>query len=160
MGVKTNLNPDEIRRQLEREVRLHEARIVTMLNYIGQTVVNEIRTSHISNWEDRTGNLRSSIGYMILVDGVPKKQSSFERVYGPDADKADKDGPAEGKNYLQSLVSLFPKGFALVIVAGMEYASYVEKMQNKTVLAQGEIEARKLVNQMISALNAKLQSKG
>lgn len=160
MGVEVKVDMNEIRAYLEREVRKHERRLVTMLHYVGQTVVNEIRTSHISNWDDKTGNLRSSIGYTVLLDGVPQATSAFERVDGPERGKKNEpDGSMEGKNYLQSLVPLFPKGIALIIVAGMEYASYVEKMQNKTVLAQGEIEAGKLIVSMIEQLNAKLSTK-
>lgn len=150
---------DAIRAYLEKEVRAHQQRLISMLQYVGQTVVNEIRTSHISNWDDQTGNLRSSIGYTVILDGVPQVTSAFERVDGPERGKRNEpDGSAEGKNFLDSLVPLFPHGIALVIVAGMEYASYVEKMENKTVLAQGEIEAEKLIASMIQQLNAKLNA--
>ena len=155
MGLEVKANMDEIRAYLEKEVAKHAKRLVSMLQYVGQTVVNEIRTSHISNWDDQTGNLRSSIGYTVLLDGVPQVTSAFEQVDGPERGKKNEpDGSAEGRNYLQSLVPLFPKGIALIIVAGMEYASYVEKMQNKTVLAQGEIEAETLIASMIQQLNA------
>jgi len=158
MGVGVKFDFEETKSYLAREVEKHEQRLITMLDYIGQTVVNEIRTSHISNWEDQTGNLRSSIGYMILLDGVPQHASQFPRVDGPKREKTNVDGSAEGKNYMDSLIPLFPKGIALVIVAGMEYASYVEKMQNKTVLAQGEIEAETLIANMVAQLNARLNN--
>jgi len=159
MGLEIKMDMDAIRAYLEKEVRAHQQRLISMLQYVGQTVVNEIRTSHISNWDDQTGNLRSSIGYTVILDGVPQVTSAFERVDGPKRDEAREDGTAEGKNFLDSLVPLYPHGIALVIVAGMEYASYVEKMENKTVLAQGEIEAEKLIASMIEQLNAKYDSK-
>ena len=159
MGIEARIDIREIRAYLEREVRKHEKRLVAMLQYVGQTVVNEIRTSHISNWDDQTGNLRSSTGYIVSVDGIPQVESAFEMVDGPDRAKTTVNGSQIGKNYAESLVPLFPRGIALIVVAGMSYASYVEKLKNKTVLAQGELEARKLVDKMIQELNAKLNSK-
>lgn len=151
----------EIRDYLEKEVKKHQQRLVEMLHHVGQTVVNDIRTSHISNWDDKSGNLRSSVGYTICIDGVSVETSDFQRVDGPKRGEKpnEPDGSAEGRNFVQSLVPLFPKGIALIVVAGMEYATYVERLQNKTVLAQGELEARKLTAKMIEALNAKLNTK-
>ena len=156
----------QIRDYLNREAQKHLQRTITLLQYVGETVVNDIRTSHISNWIDRTGNLRSSIGYIIAIDGKPIKLSSFERVFGPEEPRQlgkknesdGSDGTTQGKAYARELASLYPNGIALIVVAGMEYASYVEKRDNKTVLAQGEIEARRLVDQMIRELNSKTNS--
>ena len=155
MGVTSNIDIKQIRDYLDKETRKNIQRVVASLQYVGETVVNEIRTSHISDWNDQTGNLRSSIGYILAVDGQPLNMSGFEKVDGPDRDKTTEDGSESGKSYAQSLCSLYPKGIALIVVAGMEYAAYVEAMENKVVLAQGEIEARKRVNEMIQKLNSK-----
>lgn len=159
MGITANFGKDEIRDHIEGELRKHIVRIVEMLKYVGQTVVNEIRTSHISNWNDQTGNLRSSIGYTVLLDGVPQVTSAFERVDGPQRGDTNVNGSAEGSAYIRSLTPLHREGIALIVVAGMEYASYVEKLKNKTVLAQGEIEAQTLINKMLAQLDAKLGNK-
>lgn len=153
MGVEVQMSMREIRDYLAREVEKHQARIIKMLQNVGETVVNKIRTSDISEWNDQTGALRSSIGYIISLDGVPLMESNFERVDGPKRDATSVDGSQVGKSYAETLVSLYPKGIALIVVAGMEYASYVERMENKTVLAQGELEARRLVSQLIEQLN-------
>lgn len=155
MGVTANIDFRQIRDQLEREVRRNIQRIIASLQYVGETVVNEIRTSHISDWNDRSGNLRSSVGYILSVDGQPINMSGFERVDGPDREKSTEDGSESGRAYAQSLCSLYPKGIALIVVAGMEYAAYVEAMENKVVLAQGEIEAWKLVSEMLQELNSR-----
>lgn len=160
MGIEMTTPMSEIRDFLQREVKRNVARVITLLQYVGEKVVNDIRTSHISEWNDQTGNLRSSIGYIISVDGKPVGQSGFEKVIGPKAKEEgyveEVDGSEEGRTYAQSLVSLYPTGIALIVVAGMEYASYVERMENKVVLAQGELEARKLITQMVQKLNSKL----
>ncbi len=153
MGITTNIDMREIRDYLNQEVQKNVHRVIASLQYVGETVVNEIRTSHISDWNDDTGNLRSSVGYIIALDGQPIGMSDFERVDGPNRDKTDVDGSQEGRYYAQGLCNLYPQGIALIIVAGMEYAAYVEAMKNKTVLAQGEIVAKSLVAEMITRLN-------
>ena len=153
--MTSNIDIKQIRDYLDKETRKNIQRVIASLQYVGETVVNEIRTSHISDWNDQTGNLRSSIGYILAVDGQPMNMSGFERVDGPDRDKTTKDGSESGKSYAQSLCSLYPKGIALIVVAGMEYAAYVEAMENKVVLAQGEMEARKMVAEMIQELNSR-----
>lgn len=157
MGIEVKMDMRQIREYLNREAQRHLQRTITLLQYVGETVVNDIRTSHISNWTDQTGNLRSSIGYIITVDGRPIDMSAFGKVTGPKPDPNEPDGTQSGRDYARQLASLYPEGIALIVVAGMEYASYVEKRDNKTVLAQGEVEARRLVEQMIRELNSKTQ---
>ena len=153
MGIEMKMDMRQIRDILNKEAQKHLKRTITLLQYVGETVVNEIRTSHISDWNDQTGNLRSSIGYIITMDGKPIGMSAFEKVVGPKPDADEEDGSQAGKDYARQLAALYPNGIALIVVAGMEYASYVERRDNKVVLAQGEIEARRLVEQMIRELN-------
>lgn len=153
MGIASNIDIRGIRDYLDKEVQKNVHRVIASLQYVGETVVNEIRTSHISEWTDQTGNLRSSIGYIIALDGQPITMSGFPKVDGPRRNETTVDGSQEGRSYAQNLCSLYPQGIALIVVAGMEYAAYVEAMKNKTVLAQGEIEAKQLVAEMIGRLN-------
>ena len=114
---------------------------------IGESVVDGIVSGDLSDWEDQTGNLRSSVGYMVAIDGQIWAEGGF-RVFA-----AADDGPERGKTFAREAIQMYPQGVALVIVAGMEYASYVESMDNKTVLAQGEIETRLLIDEMVRKLN-------
>lgn len=158
MGVKCNINVRELRDYLEGEVQRHINQVIASLQYVGEQVVNEIRTSHISEWNDQTGNLRSSIGYIVALDGQPLGMSGFQQVDGPKRGETTEDGSSIGKEYARNLCQLYPKGIALIVVAGMEYAAYVEAMENKTVLAQGELEAQRLVTEMIQELNNRFNS--
>ena len=156
MGIKVQMDMRQISEYLKKETEKNLQRTITMLKYVGESVVNQIRRSDISDWTDQTGNLRSSIGYIICLDGKPISMSPFEKVTGPKANEAKEDGTQVGKDYARELASLYPQGIALIVVAGMEYASYVEKRDNKTVLAQGEIEARNLISKMVNELNQAL----
>ena len=152
MGIEMTTPIEQIRAELERVAQKNVQKVVALLTYVGEEVVNQIRTGDISEWIDHTGNLRSSIGYIITIDGEPVKSSDFAPVKGPELGDNEVNGSAEGRGYANRLASLYDKGIALIVVAGMEYASYVEKLENKVVLAQGEIEARKLVTKMVEQL--------
>ena len=53
-------------------------------------------------------------------------------------------GKQEGQNYLEETAKTFAEssGFSLVVVAGMNYAEFVEAMDNKDVLSSTELWAR------------------
>ena len=120
------------------------------LDYIGQRAVGYIRNRAAEDsWYDRTGNLRSSIGYVIVQDGNVIRKGGFDRVDGPERDKTNEDGSQVGLSFAEEVATEYPKGYALIVVAGMEYASLVEKMDNKDVLASGEIFVRKEVKKLV-----------
>ena len=70
------------------------------------------------SFNDQTGNLRSSIGFIIMYNGEIVEQN-FTHSGG-------KVGQAEGLGFAKKLGKEHPKGWALITVAGMEYAGYVE----------------------------------
>lgn len=148
MGVTMTTPMHEIRAYLEQQMNANLQRVITTLCYVGETVVNNIRLGETSSWIDRTGNLRSSIGYIVSVDGQPVQMSQFTPV------KEGAEGASSGRSYALSIAGLYPRGIALIVVAGMEYATYVEAMENKVVLAGAEIEAKKLVTEMLNRLGS------
>lgn len=148
MGI-TVTGIDSAIKELQLAAQKAQKEIITRLSYIGQKVVDGIKDGSLSNWNDVTGNLRSSIGYCVLNNGVIVEKSGFR------VEKEGVEGVANGKYYLDSIISLFPSGYALIVVAGMDYASYVESIENKSVLARGDIEAHRLVEEMVTQLNRK-----
>lgn len=98
------------------------------------------------NYQDRTGNLRSSIGYGVVVNGRLVKTGGFEQ-FG-----SGSDGASTGKNRLRELVSECKAGcISLIFVAGEEYATYVESM-GYDVLTFSEIECFHKAEEMINGL--------
>ena len=122
--------------------RLKQA-IIYNLCAIGEKVRNEAIES--GSYKDRTKNLRSSVGYIVVVDGQVYKTGSFGKP----------DGNSEGKNagmsYARSLAGKFPKGIVLIVVAGMRYASYVSA-KGYNVLDSSELLADQLVPKMLKQL--------
>jgi len=91
-----------------------EQRIIWTLAMVGENFVNDAR--NIRTYQDQTGNLRSSIGYIIAQDG----NIIQENIEG----KAE--GRSQAKKIADEVLRENKKGFVLIVVAGMEYAAAVE----------------------------------
>ena len=138
MGIKVS-GIEGIIKQLKEDIQKKREEVAAELSIVGEKVVNGILNGETSSWNDQSGNLRSSVGYIVTIDGQIESEGGFRRF--ADAD----EGPSKGKAYARTLAPQYSEGVALIIVAGMEYAAYVEAMENKTVLAQGEIETKRLI---------------
>ena len=119
-------------------------RVQYNLNYLGLQCVKRIRDrSGDESWYDQTGNLRSSIGYAIYSYGMKQIESAFDSVLG------GSEGSKKGKKMVEDLSSKYSDTYALVVVAAMEYADYVESIDSKDVLASTEIYAKSQVNRYL-----------
>lgn len=126
---------------------------IRALSYLGELCVIEAKDRpQESSWFDHSGNLRSSIGYVIVHNGKIIKYSDFNQV------KQGTDGIKEGKELAKELAKQYTNGYALVIVAGMNYAELVEAMDNKNVLASAESFARKELPNMMEKLKVQISS--
>lgn len=113
-----------------------EKAVIRLMCVAGEQCVNVAREKH--SYKDQTGNLTSSIGYVVAIDGKIVQMSSFEVV------KDGEQGSKDGKAYAKELVKQNNKGIVLIIVAGKEYASYVSD-RGYDVLDSAELEADRLV---------------
>lgn len=119
-------------------------RVQYNLNYLGLDCVRRIRDrSGDESWYDQTGNLRSSIGYAIYSYGTKQIESAFDAVLG------GSEGSQKGRKMVSELASKYSDTYALVVVAAMEYADYVEAIESKDVLASTEIYAKSQVNRYL-----------
>lgn len=128
--------------------------------YVGERCVVEARKA--GEYNDITGNLRSSIGYVVLFNGQSYKYSK-SRVYRGSATrnkrlsrKKGNKGTEEGQAFLERLAgefaSRYPQGIVLIVAAGMEYAIYVEAIHNLNVLTSAELLADELVPILLQKL--------
>jgi len=79
----------------------------------------------------RTGNLVSSIGGAVLKSGRPVTYRGFS---------GEGEGVSEGKEFINSLVGNYDDGYTILIVAGMEYSTFVENFHNLNVLKKTELK--------------------
>lgn len=143
MAIKQITPMQEINGYIEAQVKRHTDALLRSLRYVGERCINAARESQ--GYKNRTGNLRSSVGYVLAVDGKIVEQSAFEIV------KDGKQGAKDGSRYAKEVVRKFPEGVALVVVAGMDYAAYVSAT-GRDVLDSAELLADRLVPQMLKKL--------
>ena len=122
--------------------------IIEMLSYIGERAVTIAREQ--GNYMNRTGNLRSSIGYIVLQDGEPVRQSGDYIVSGTEG--AGDEGAQKARELLARLQSEYPQGIVLIVCAGMNYASYVEDIHGKDVLTSAQLDTEETAERMLNKL--------
>lgn len=138
MAIKPDFSPKDVIDLFNAIPDIISEEVIRALSYLGEECVARIRDrSSEASWYDQTGNLRSSIGYAIYQNGNISIESSFYQV------KNGAIGVNEGKKAIIELATKYANNqYTLVILAGMEYAEYVEAMENKDVLASTELWAR------------------
>ena len=122
--------------------------IIKQFTYIGEECVRIARES--GTYNDITGNLRSSIGYVVLQDGKPVVNGASKQYSGTKGN--GEAGPAAAEALLTQLQAKFPWGIVLIVCAGMNYAAYVENVRHKDVLTTAELKAESLLKQLLSGI--------
>jgi hypothetical protein len=143
MGFKALFTNADVAILLKKRQAVIERVILDRLSYIGEAFVNNARSKN--TYIDQTGNLRSSIAYIILKDGKRIKDDYKKASKGSDGES----GVNAAKAYIDELRSQFPKGYVLICVAGMEYAAAVES-KGKDVLTGSSIRAKKDIEKAVS----------
>lgn len=130
------------------------AMVIQQMQFIGEACVAVARDKARANtWKDRTGNLRSSIGYVVQNNGVPVVTGPVVQFSGEDGDGGK--GPQEARNLMKSLKGTKQSGVLLTVVAGMDYAEYVESIHHKDVLASSWLEGERLAKRLLGKLFGK-----
>lgn len=122
--MKAGLTPlfttSQIDRWFEHFQSKAEDKMLVLLQAGGEKFIQVARRS--GSYKDQTGNLRSSIGYVIAKDGKVVAENFKESDKGSDKSTGKFKG-----NRLAVEISMSHKGgYVLVGVAGMEYAAAVE----------------------------------
>lgn len=144
MGVKCTTPQKSVDELLSSIPQIVYDEIFRSLSFLGEQCIKKIRDRPgKQSWFDQTGNLRSSIGYAIFSEGRKIIESSFAMV------KNGAQGSADGKKLIDELANKYSETFALVVVAGMEYAEFVEAHENKDVLATTELWAKQEVKKYL-----------
>ena len=89
--------------------------MILTLSRVGEEFVNLARST--KTYKDRTGNLRSSIGYVVVKEGKIVKKDLKGKVAGKN----------KANEFVQGIINAEKAdGFMLICFAGMEYAAAVE----------------------------------
>lgn len=149
MPIKQLTPMSEIERYTEEQVSRLRTVLLRTLSFIGEECVKEARKT--DSYKDQTGNLRSSIGYVIVEDGKIITASDFALS---DKGTDRKTGQSTGLSYAKQLAAKFPSGLTLIVVAGMNYASYVSA-KGYNVLDSSELTAESLTKRLFGQLGFK-----
>ena len=145
MPIKQTTPMSQIDKYIQQQLKRQERALINTLMYIGEQCVNEARSYNGKAYKDQTGNLRSSVGYVVAIDGKIKATSTFEEILN------GQEGAKTGRSYAKQLVAQYPQGAVLIVVAGMNYAKYVSA-KGYNVLQSAELKAEKLVPQLLKQL--------
>lgn len=150
MAIVPDINKDAIRKRMEDFLKTVEELQIEALLELGEMCVAHARSvPQAIGFGDVTGNLRSSIGYTLFVDGVAYN-SLFESV------KGGTEGVLAGQR-LAAKVGEQSTGLCLVVVAGMHYAVAVES-RGKDVITSAEQLAITKLPAMIATLTSDITS--
>ena len=141
----------EVHDMLMREAERVERLTIRALSKLGEQCVTKIRDrAGDKSWYAQTGNLRSSVGYVIAHNKNIIQYSTFNQV------KQGSEGVKTGKDLAKELAKRYSNNNVLIVVAGMNYAELVEAMDNKDVLASTELWAREQVPLMLEKLKRQI----
>lgn len=125
--AKVDFKVEGIEQLQQRLLRLKEAvetRLDMELRQLGEDAVTYAKEH--KGYHDRTANLKNSLSYALYKDGEPIMQS-IGQIPEPDATN-------EGQEQVEDNLTRFatydgvvaPKGYTLIVVAGMNYGAHVE----------------------------------
>lgn len=134
--IRVNFSVDEV---LKGRIDALINQIINKFREVGERCVAQARDK--GSYTDRTENLRNSVGYVVLYNGVVQGKSQIKI--------------AQSQKLLEELIPRYQKGIVLVVVAGMNYAVYVEA-KNYDVLTSAELLAERIVPKMLRDLGFKI----
>ena len=161
MGMKMTTPMPKIAAYINRKREEYEQEVISNYQLVGEACVAHVRSlpslsradfpnpkkipPHKPYFIDLWGNLRSSVGYVIVKDGEIVSKGGFEAV---------KSSAKDGEQYAESLASKYPTGIVLIVVAGMIYASRVQNEYGYDVLTSAELLADKMVKEFEDKMKA------
>lgn len=163
MGIKPMFTRNDLKKRFDAYLKEIENAQIEALEKLGEECVTHARELPPEiGFHDRTGNLRSSIGYSVYKNGEAVRDYYFKSEgkekkegkpdIGGDALKKAKD--------LADSVGKETKGITLVVTAGMNYAAALEangawKIKSRRsydVLASAELLAERKLPKILSEL--------
>lgn len=155
--IRISVDAKALQMQLKAtEEQIHQ-KIMDTLDYAGLEATNAQReTTPPQSYQDQSGNLRSSTMYVTASGGSVKKIGEAKPVIGTNPSKnsvSAAEAMEIGKGVAEAEVSSTTKP-TLVMVAGMNYASYVSD-KGRDVLSTARIVAEESIREQLEDLGAR-----
>lgn len=141
MGIRMATPMEKILKYGNNVIDIINNMYIEALHYFALECVSFVRSrSGDESWFDQSGNLRSSVGYIISKNGNVVDTGGFEPTNAPGGN--GEEGMKEGERFAKNIIKLVFGEYVLSIVVGMNYADLVEARDNKDVLAKCELWAK------------------
>ncbi len=141
--IKPLFNTSDIRKALDDKIQRVEAAILAILRRRGEQFVQLCRDEN--TYKDKTGNLRSSLGYFLYKGNVLIEDNL----------QGNNEGREGAKEAVTSITKI-PDVYYLIGVAGMNYAAAVESKgfnvisnQSLMIISLLEGDLQKLKNKLL-----------
>lgn len=134
----------------KRYVDWAERRLITAMEKIGDMCVEEAKAN--GNYQDRTFNLRDSITYAIIKKGEIIKAPRLTKT-GNYGGLSQTELNNQNTEIIDRLALKNRDGIVLCVMAGMDYAVYVEA-KNFNVLASADLLAQREARRILTELKA------
>lgn len=145
MGIKPRFTRAQVKNALDAYLDRIVFALIETLKYTGENFVTNARNS--GSYSDRTGNLRSSVGYMIMHNG-----KIIHKAFGQTGGTTE--GASEGEQYAMKVAEAFKgKRIVFIGVAGMEYAAAVESKGFDVISGSATGAVRDLKQQLLIIKN-------
>ena len=152
--MKLKISPKVIE-ALKNELVLKQLTYEKQLTYLLEAAVAEL-VNHAklgAEYQDQTSNLKSSIGGIVLRNGVPVTYRGFQNEeVGTDGES----GVKTGLEFATEVSKNIGTGYGIVIVAGMEYATYVEDVHGLNVLGKTGLKAYEELPKLLAQLKQRI----
>ena len=139
MGLTPLYTSNDVKEVFDTFIEDVDVQLIQLFAYVGEEFVNQARNTR--TYKDQTGNLRSSIGYVVALDGEVK----IDNLEGTG------EGKARAKELVKEVLSDSSTGIVLIGVAGMQYASYVES-KGYDVISGSVPKASKILKELKAGL--------
>lgn len=150
MGIEAKFTGKDVERAFDNFLDAIESRMIKRFQYLGEMCVEHAKLLPPEvGFRDQTGNLRSSIGYVVFNKGAVVHGKFGQALSGS-------EGARTGRALAESIGMRYPDDIVLVVVAGMNYALHVEA-KGKDVLASAEHMAQIELPKMMAALMSNIQ---
>ena len=145
MPIEPKFNPADVKGRFDKFIEVIEKRQIKRLQYLGEMCATRAKEVPASEgFMDQTGNLRSSIGYMVFKNGIAVHE-------GYPVTKEGAEGVKAGQMLAAKIGSKYKQGICLVVTAGMHYAIYLES-NGRDVLTSADMFAKKELPKMVEEL--------
>lgn len=146
MGLKANFSRKDIKEALEMEKMKFHMVVLRELGKAGKEFIRLAwnKTANEGGFNNVSGGLRSSIAYAVVYKGniMMSGYSSNGTV----------NGKSNAKRLIAEQKVKYKDGYALLVVAGMDYATKVESKGRDVILGSSLIISDMLIN-AINKLN-------